>query len=147
MVEKILDVNDKYRKKSVTIKGIKYGSLSPYDFPLKVKAVYEEMKKMFSLSFTYLTPCEPIKVLKLRKGEILLQVGKISGKLYNVGINCPSKEDLPASVRIELVSELDKLIKDSEKKIPNRLVEHENLSVTRDFLSKEVKLNNFIKAL
>jgi hypothetical protein len=145
--EKDLEVKSKYQLRDVLIEGVKYGSLSPYDVPNKVKASYNETKKLLSIKFAYLTPDEPTHVQESDGGEVRFHVGEISGKLYEVEIYCPSKEFLPNSIRVKITSALDRLIADSEKRTPRSLVQHENLRVTKEFLSEEPELETFIREL
>ena len=144
--EKELKINKKYWSKGILIEGVIQGQLSPYDVPRKVKATYDEKEKTFSLKFDYLTSREPTTI-EHSSDKIKLHIGKISGKLYEVNIHCPSKEDRPDIIQVKVTSALDNLIEDSEKKDPSRLVQKENLSATRNYLKEESDIKDIIEEL
>lgn len=144
--ERELEIKKKYKLKEVRIEGIKHGYLSPYDVPLRAMLKYDENKQLLYIEFVYLTPNEPTEVQESGEEGIRFRVGSISGKLYKVEIYCPSKECLPDSISVKITSTLDKLIEESERK-PKSPVQHENLSMTREFLSKEPELKDAIEEL
>ncbi len=145
--EKELKINKQYWSKKIVIEGVVQGQLSPYDVPRKAKATYDDKKKILSIKFDYLTSREPTILQSTSEEEINLHTGKISGKLYEVEIYCPSEAHLPDVIKVKITSALDRLIEDSERKEPSRLVQKENLSATRDFLKEEPDVKETIEEL
>jgi len=138
----VVEIGTKYDSKTVVVKGVFGGSLSPYDVPQRATSDYDESAKTLSVKFAYLTPHEPLKKqYHGDSGEVALWLGRKTGKLYRVTIRNVDPGSLPG-VRIEIsdaIQEAADLWEDVAGK-PQSCVPIANLKLTKAVVEKEEEL-------
>lgn len=122
----------KEAKKTIRIRGLHIGELSPYDVPQKAGAAYDENSKTFTVFFNYLTPDEPTHDQK--GNAITLKIGKNTGKLYGIVVSDCEKTNIP-DIRVEVTNIIARAVKKAEE--DNKLVPAMNLALAQKILEKD----------
>jgi hypothetical protein len=132
---KVVEINTSYADgQEILIKAEKLrASLSPYDIPQNVTTYYDEKNKVFNFELKYLTPDEP-KIETDSDDNIVLILGKNSGKVYGGRINDQPKNKLPG-VRLVIIGAIARLLEKVPTDRPS--IKRMNYGLIKDFLEKE----------
>jgi hypothetical protein len=128
---------EKYNQtKEIRIQGATlFGSLSPFDVPREATATYDQQRKEFRIKLRYLTPDEPRATVDVAK-EIVLLVGKNSGKLYEIVV----RGQEPQTIKIQLTAKVGELARESERTFPQDFVRRLNLETAQRVLEDKQEL-------
>ena len=122
-------------RQSITIDDNVRLSLTPFDIPRSARITWDELSKLLTIDFQYLTPDEPKKLVKINR-DIEMSIGKFSYKLYSA-IVARTDSALGAADKLSAALEQARAKLDVQK--PQQRIPYWNYSLAQDFLSSEAQ--------
>lgn len=94
--------------RELNIKGIKRGTISPFDMPRSAAISYNQNEKVFICEFNYMTSeaLFPEQMGQVGSSTLIFHLGKNSGKLYKIELQNIERDQIP-KITVEVVEVID----------------------------------------